>query len=254
MNKILKSKGYGEYIIIKDLNSREVIIKFLKTNYICSVRRDAAKKGSVYDPYFPKIYGVGYFGEGNYTCSKNNCFGKISANRARQTWGDMLSRCYNSNDIRFENYGKVGVIVANDWHNFQNFANWFSENYIEDYELDKDLLNINNKLYSSETCIYLPAKINKMLVNHRYENELLMGVGLRKDRARDGKIYKCTGTGKYFYSEQDCHFSWLNCKIEKFQKAITQFPELKQEIVAGMLDRISILQYHLSNKLIFNGF
>lgn len=42
---------------------------------------------------------------------------------------------------------------------------WFEENYVEGYALDKDLLSRGAKVYSAETCCYIPPEINSALVH-----------------------------------------------------------------------------------------
>ena len=52
------------------------------------------------------------------------------------------------------------VYVCEEWHNFQNFAKWYYNNYYsineERMEIDKDILYKNNKVYSPDTCIIVP--------------------------------------------------------------------------------------------------
>ena len=47
-----------------------------------------------------------------------------------------------------------------EWHNFQVFAKWFDENYKEGFVLDKDILLKGNKIYSPDTCVFVPREIN----------------------------------------------------------------------------------------------
>ena len=44
------------------------------------------------------------------------------------------------------------------------FEKWFDKNHIEGYHLDKDLLIQGNRVYSSETCCFIPAYINALIV------------------------------------------------------------------------------------------
>jgi len=54
--------------------------------------------------------------------------------------------------------------VCEEWRNFQNFAKWFEKNYkneiMEKWQLDKDILVKRNKVYSPETCAFVPREIN----------------------------------------------------------------------------------------------
>lgn len=82
----------------------------------------------------------------------------------------MLRRCY---DKQFQERQPTykGCIVCEEWYNFQNFAKWFDENYYEiegeKIALDKDLLKLNNKIYSPSTCCFLPQRINVSLVSSK---------------------------------------------------------------------------------------
>ena len=89
----------------------------------------------------------------------------------------MLFRCYSNNK---ENSYK-DVTVCESWHNFQNFAKWFEENYnpetMQGWHLDKDVFTKKDKIYSPKTCCFIPAEINTMLVsNSRFDDN----VGIRK--------------------------------------------------------------------------
>ncbi len=37
-------------------------------------------------------------------------------------WSNMLSRCTNSNDVGYSNYGGRGITVCRRWYHFENFA------------------------------------------------------------------------------------------------------------------------------------
>ena len=64
--------------------------------------------------------------------------------------------------------------------NIDSFANWFydeTNGYKEGYQLDKDILKKGNKIYSPETCCFVPQEINTLLVkNDSKRGNLLIGV------------------------------------------------------------------------------
>ena len=87
----------------------------------------------------------------------------------------MMQRCYgNENRPTYKD-----VFVCEEWHNFQNFAKWFDDNYYEIndemIELDKDILFKGNKIYSPETCVFAPQPIN-LLFRHADRGEYPIGV------------------------------------------------------------------------------
>ena len=83
-------------------------------------------------------------------------------------WREMLSRCYDpKSQQRYPSY--IGCSVCEEWLYFSNFKQWFDENYIEGYSLDKDILVKGNKVYSPQTCCFVPRKINSLLVKREAE-------------------------------------------------------------------------------------
>ena len=117
------------------------------------------KNGGVKNPYDREVCGVGYYGVGKYKSRGKD--GKKT--RAYETWRDMIRRCYDPHTInKYPTY--IDCYVCELWHCFQNFAKWYYENYYEVENetmcLDKDILCKNNKIYSPETCIFVPQRIN----------------------------------------------------------------------------------------------
>lgn len=77
-------------------------------------------------------------------------------------WRNMLERCYcEKTQQKFPTY--KGCTVCEEWHLFSNFKKWFHDNYIEGWELDKDIMIIDNKVYSPDTCCFVPREINSFL-------------------------------------------------------------------------------------------
>lgn len=77
-------------------------------------------------------------------------------------WHSMLRRAYSS-VYKAKKPTYNGVEVCEDWKVLSNFASWFKQNYREGWHLDKDILG-DGKLYSPETCCFVPSAINSLLV------------------------------------------------------------------------------------------
>ena len=156
---------YGSKMIIKEYrNKNSIDVYFPKYNWIkYNSAYKEFKNGYIKCPYEKSVYGVGYVGEGKYNIRENN-----KPTKCYRTWHSMLERCYNSNGSRYNRYGGRGVIVCEEWHNFQNFAKWYEENYYEineeEMQLDKDILIKSNKIYSSQTCVFVPKRINTLFI------------------------------------------------------------------------------------------
>ena len=71
----------------------------------------------------------------------------------------MMERCYSEHrKEKAPTY--IGCSVSPEWHNFQVFAVWFYENYIDGYELDKDIKIKGNKVYCPDACMFVSPADN----------------------------------------------------------------------------------------------
>lgn len=134
------------------------------------------KNGRVACPYEPRTFGIGYLGEGKYK-TKNK---KSKKTKYYITWESMLERCYNKSTQEKRPTYK-GCTVCVEWLNFQNFAKWYEENYYEIPGeimcLDKDILHKGNKIYSPDTCVFVPNGINTLFTkSNSIRGELPIGV------------------------------------------------------------------------------
>lgn len=120
------------------------------------------------------VYGVGYVPKG--------LMGKNKA--AYNVWIGMLLRCY-SKSYQKKEPSYIGKSVCDEWKNFENFLAWFNENYVDGFELDKDILKKNNSIYSPSTCCFVPKEINNLFIKrHTRVNGLPSGVHYDKGRKK----------------------------------------------------------------------
>ena len=120
--------------------------------------------------------------------------------KARRLWNDMYSRCYNEKlHKRFPEY--IGCTICGYWlEDKERFFKWVEGNYYmignEQMDLDKDILHKGNKVYSPETCVFVPHTINTLLLNcKRKRGKYPVGVSFDKGKYRaalnvDGKAVK----------------------------------------------------------------
>lgn len=150
-------------------------------NWTTEIQIGNVERGVLKYPYHLFLAGIGYLGEGIYKPSISK---KLT--KAYVTWTNMINRCYDFTKLEKHPTYK-DVTVCSEWHNFQVFTAWFEENYIEGYHLDKDLLSNNSKVYSSNTCIFIPQALNNFLTNDKniVSKNLPIGVTMTKD----GKNY-----------------------------------------------------------------
>lgn len=226
--KYFNLNNIGEpMVIIEYISSRNITILFLDTNTIVK-NKEYSKflKGQIKNPEYPCIFGVGYLGLGVYKSFDN---GKIT--RSYQTWRDMLKRVYGDTE-RSKFYKDCEV--CKEWYNFQNFAEWYENNYYEiigsKMELDKDIIVKNNKIYSPDTCVFVPDFLNKFFTkNNKNRGKLPIGVSLSSNN-----MYRVRCGGKYiglFKSEEEAFLAYKNEKEAYLKK----FADLYIDIIPKTL-------------------
>lgn len=96
--------------------------------------------------------------------NKNFATHGLTGHPLLSVWYGMISRCYDSTDVCFKNYGAKGVIICEEWRNDPKvFYDWAINNgWQQGLHLDKDKLSPyqTGKIYSSEFCCFLTPKEN----------------------------------------------------------------------------------------------
>lgn len=129
------------------------------------------------------IYGVGI-----------NDLDAISHTKLYRTWKSMFARCYGEM-VHDRQPTYIGCSVDARWHKLSNFKKWFDENYVEGYHLDKDLLQKGNKIYSPDTCCFIPQEINKLLTkSDKVRSKYCIGVYKQLNRYIARLDSRCVGS------------------------------------------------------------
>jgi hypothetical protein len=191
----ISKNAYGtEMKIVEYINTKNITVLF-ENGYKRKTTYTEFKSGELKSPYDKTMYGVGYVGEGEHLPCINS---KLTPQYKK--WTEILNRCYNrKNDGNLTTYEHCKM--SDDWHNFQNFAKWYDENYYEishshlscKMHIDKDILVKGNKVYSPETCVFVPQFINNIFT----KRESLRGecvIGVRK--VRENYVAQITMAGK----------------------------------------------------------
>lgn len=96
----------------------------------------------------------------------------------------MNSRCSNN----FRTYS--GCTMSENFKNFQFFADWCNRqkgfgqaDRGGKFPIDKDILFKGNKVYSEDTCVFVPRDVNVLLVRcNVFRGDLPVGVSLHKNK------------------------------------------------------------------------
>lgn len=169
----------GRVVVVEYVNAKNVLVKHMDDyGHEMVVQSQSLREGGIRNPYHPSVYGFGFIGVGDYISKEG---GKIT--KAYVTWNGMFTRCYSPKcQERQPTY--IGCSVDERWHNFQVFAKWMNEQHREDdWQLDKDLISNGNKVYSPETCRFIPRALNTLLNDHGgARGDLPQGVTRQGDR------------------------------------------------------------------------
>ncbi len=123
----------------------------------------------------PIVYG---FGIRDYPTSENGIQSK-----QYKIWKAMLRRCYSKN---YQETAKtyIGCTVSDNFLRFSYFYKWCESQKgfnLDGFELDKDILKKGNKVYSENSCCFVPREINSLIINQKNRRgSLLLGVAVNK--------------------------------------------------------------------------
>lgn len=157
-----------------------------------------------------------------------------------QKWSDMLKRCYSERiQNKYPTYR--GCSVTEEWLKFMTFREWMVEQDWEGNCLDKDLLFKGNKLYSPETCIFVPAIVNRFLTEcTSVRGEWPIGVyfhkltGKFKAQCQEFQTRKNISLG-LFNDPESAHKEWL--KFKKKQAKLLADQQKDPRVAKALIDR-----------------
>ncbi len=154
IGSIYSTNNYGDIVIVEYVDSRNVTVEFINTGFVIVKTANSVRNGTIKDVLKPTAYGVGFIGIGKHKTGTNS-----KPNKKYQTWKGMLERCY-CKKCQKKHPTYIGCTVDKEWHNYQNFAKWYDENFKPNLQLDKDKLTNSNKIYSKDTCIFITSQEN----------------------------------------------------------------------------------------------
>ena len=179
-------------------------------------------------------------------------------------WVNMLIRCYGTDYQELHNT-YLDCCVCSEWLYFSNFKGWMENRVWEGRSLDKDFLSGDVKIYSPETCIFIPSYINVFtIVNGASRGEYPLGVSYVKDsrmvnelkRPFKSQIKEYKGSFVslgYYKTPQEAHKAYLEAKLEKCESYLIEFRD-DTDIKKGLSRIREKLKYHIENNLELTSF
>jgi len=193
--RVFLSNKCGFYQITVANSTDRMRAVFLQTNTVVTVTASQVDSGCVVDTYYPTVCGIGYLGSSESTVDEN---GKQL--KEYVYWYSMFARCYGNRNLEAYN----DTIVSEEFHDFSSFQKWFHNQvgrYGKDFQLDKDILSTDCKVYAEDTCVLVPREINMFFAK--------TGVPTHKtfkgSKYPTGVSYKSKNTGRpYVASYNGC--------------------------------------------------
>lgn len=215
--------------------------------FFCSVEEFLQVQNFIYRyikkrcKYMRLVKGHGIYEKGKYKCSINR-----KPTREYNLWSNMLGRVYSASyHIKKPTYKNVSVCER--WIYFQNFAedinNMYGFNLKDDkgnnYQLDKDFLNIENKIYSKENCVFIPSELNNFITQLQVnKGKFPTGVTYNKRYKKYQAILY--GEGKrefeFFDSVEECRTAYIKSRNNYARKLAHRYSGKVDQRVIGLLE------------------
>ena len=220
---VCKSKSFGDFKIVEYKGYNNIVVEFLETGYQKLCQNKEIKTGAVKDKLLPNVLGVGIVGD-KYNCKINGKYVK-----EYQLWKDMLKRCYGEKrHLRHPTYKDCEV--SDNFKSYEYFYEWCNKQIgfgNEYWQLDKDLLVKGNKVYSENTCVFIPKEINLVLTkSDKKRGEHPIGVSWhKKGKSFVAQVGKSKGRSE-----------WLGCFNTEIE-AFNAYKKAKEIYVKELADK-----------------
>ena len=219
--KHITNQGYS-IKIIEYISCNNCTIQFEDGLVLKNQYYDSIKKGQVENPYHPSIFGVGYLGEGMYSQPRRDGVEAIY-----KTWCGILNRCYGAKFHSKHTY--ENVVLCKDWCNFPNFVRWYIKSYnsetMRGWHLDKDILVKGNKVYSPETCCFVPSEVNNLIIfSNSARGEYPVGVTFHERLKKYAANISLGGVQKHlgYFDEVSEAFNSYKIAKERYIKFVAE--------------------------------
>ncbi|MGF1787116.1 hypothetical protein L4D00_15075 [Photobacterium swingsii] len=157
-------------------------------------------------------------------------------------WFSLLQRCYDP-AWKANNKAYDGASLHEEWHTLSVFNQWFEQNYIKGWELDKDLFG---KHYSPSSCSFVPKIVNMFTTKsgRKQTNGLMAGVyrptGVKSGRfaaqCKDPILDKNVYLGMHD-TELQAHQKHVERKHQIALQLVDLYPEMTTEAKQALSTR-----------------
>ncbi len=233
--KLFPTKQSGNLEVLEYVSATEVTVRFIETGYTTKCRLANIISGQIKNRLKPSVYGVGIVGE-KYPLEN----GKQS--KEYNVWVRMLDRCYSTTNDTRKTY--EGCEVTSSFRYFPFFKEWchnqvgFGE---KGFALDKDNLVKGNKVYSPETCCFVPREINSLFVKRdKLRGEYPVGVCFHKPLNKYVSKLSAYGRSRnlgYFSSVSEAFYIYKEAKETHIKEVANKWKDqIDQRVYEALMN------------------
>lgn len=177
------------------------------------------------------VHGIG-FNDNKYPAK---CKDKMT--KEYETWRHMLFRCTEKLWVNRPTY--AGTTCSDNFKSYSYFYEWYHKqkgaSSVDEggrsWHLDKDLLVVGNRVYSEDTCVFIPLRINTLFTKRGAERgDFPIGVDLQKN-SKKYRVRCCDGSKNHYlglFCTQEEAFSAYKAYKESLVKQVAN--EFKEQI------------------------
>ena len=220
---VFDTRFNGKLEIVEYVTNKQVLVRFLETGYTTKTTLIGIQEGEVKDKLRRSVFGVGITGE-EPTCLNGRDL------REYMVWTGVLERCYcnKAQSTKYKTY--KGCSMSENFKYYPYFKEWCNKQIGFDQEgwaLDKDILVKGNKIYSEEVCVFVPQKINNLiLTNKAKRGKYPIGVAFDK---RNSKFRSCINRyGKHvhlghYHTPHEAFLAYKKAKEYYIKEVVTSY-------------------------------
>lgn len=232
-----KTNFNGVCTVISYVNNKNVLVMF-EDGTLVKCRSGNLKNGVVNNPNRPSVFGVGICDVKGVKCNQNKKY---------QLWYSVLRRAYS--DVYHKDKPTYkDVEVCERWKRFSSFSEdvekipFFEKSISDNYELDKDILVRGNRMYSPDTCCFVPRQINAVFgVKRKPDSDLPTGVAFNNKL----KKYVCSVCQEgvksqhigVFKTSEEARAAYVEFKLKRLRGLAEQYKgQIDQRVYDALMN------------------
>ena len=241
LGKTFQSNNHGCFKIVGYTSSTKVDVVFLETGFKTTTHIGLITRGEVKDCFKPTVQGFGIIGTENVRDNEGVIL------ETYRKWESMIGRVYSKSVKTDVNNPYFSTSISEDFRWFKDFRSWCEKQIgfgNQGWHLDKDILVKGNKVYSEDTCCFVPPEINSLIIKaDSIRGKYLIGIYEDKQVGKFKVRISVEGKQKHigrYYCEKEAFYAYKQAK-EAYIKEVAE--KWKDKIDPKVYD--ALMQYEV---------